>query len=126
MSALRQVPIIHGQTFPAYKLVNAPFEMPPECEFGQLIDSLPSVMTRKPSSEYSPEPAEHSDELTEEFEPINEPLHLWLECQADGYEAWQGPRSKWLASRLRRAARFARFRSINDIRELEKQLDFQF
>jgi len=122
MSALRQLPIIAGQNHEAYKLMT----MPAECEFAELIDPLPSVMTRNPLPEFSLAKEDYSDDLAEEFEPIDEPLADWLEVQADGYEAWHGKRSSWLSKRLRAAAKFARFRQINDVRELEKQMDFRF
>lgn len=122
MSALRQLPIIAGQTFAAYSII----EQPAECEFAALTDSLPSVMTRKPLPEFSLATEDYCDDTSEEFEPIDEPLADWLEVQADGYKSWVGPRSAWLAKRLRAAARFARFRNINDVRELETQLDFRF
>lgn len=122
MSALRQPLIIACQTFAAYQII----EQPTECEFAALVDPLPSVMTQNPLPEFSLAKEDYSDDLAEEFEPIDEPLADWLEVQADGYEAWHGKRSSWLSKRLRAAAKFARFRQINDVRELEKQLDFRF
>jgi len=122
MSALRQLPIIAGQTHEAYRLMT----LPAECEFAALTDPLPSVMTRTPLPEFSLATEDYCDDISEEFEPIDEPLADWLEVQADGYKSWVGPRSAWLAKRLRAAAKFARFRQINDVRELEKQIDFRF
>lgn len=122
MSALRQPLAIAGQSFAAYQIV----EQPAECEFAALTDSLPSVMTRKPLPEFSLVESDYCDDISEEFEPIDEPLCNWLEVQADGYAGWNGPRSAWLAKRLRAMARMARFRNINDVKELETQLDFRF
>lgn len=123
MSALRQLPIIAGQTHEAYKLMT----LPAECEFAALTDPLPASTVYSPSlPEFSLATEDYCDDISEDFEPIDEPLADWLEVQADGYKSWAGTRSAWLAKRLKAMARMARFRNINDVRELEKQIDFRF
>lgn len=123
MSALRQPLAIAGQTFAAYQII----EQPAECEFAELTNQLPASTVYRPSlPEFSLATEDYCDDISEEFEPIDEPLANWLEVQADGYEGWNGPRSAWLAKRLRAAAKFAKFRNINDVHELETQLDFRF